>query len=143
MCVLETKKRLAQIEREIEELNTKISHGEAKHRSEERLTIVRDKLTARRRVEEEILAELTGEILEVEKALAKLAPYLTPLELIVITKLYVDGMKWNEVFDVLQNDPEYSQFRYEQSTYMRAHKSALNKLEKMEAQTNGGQAKDL
>ncbi len=143
VCVQEIKNRLAQIEREINALDERITRGELKHEDKTRLTVMRGIKEARRNAEEKILAKLEGEMLEVERVLIKAAPVLTPLEMLIITKRYVDGLTWSELLKVLHRDPAYSQFRYERSTYMRANKSAMDKLVKAEEEPDGGQAEDL
>ena len=82
----------------------------------------------RLRVTEALLKKIEESTLEVEEALDRIAPSLTPLEHIIILKLYIEGVRWNQLMDELQTKREYSRFCYEKSTYMRAHRSALDKL---------------
>ncbi len=124
----ETQARLAKLEKEIKELENRMERAERRHETEGKVVSLLAIKEERLRVTEKLLHEIEESTLEVEEAIAAAAPELTPLELIIITKLYVEGIRWNELIDLLQTNPEYTRFCYERSTYMRAHRAALDKL---------------
>lgn len=124
----EAEARLTKLKREIAELEHRMERAERRHESGERVVSLLAIKEERLRVTEKLLREIEQSTLEVEEAIASAAPDLTPLELMIITKLYVEGVRWNELIDLLQTDPEYTRFCYERSTYMRAHRTALDKL---------------
>lgn len=124
----ETEARLEKLKREITELEKRMERAERRHEPGDKTVSLLSLKEERLRVTEKLLKELEESTLEVEEALSCVAPSLSPLELMIISKLYVEGMRWNELIDLLQTDPEYSRFCYERSTYMRAHRSALDKL---------------
>ncbi|MCD8049174.1 MAG: hypothetical protein LUG52_06170 [Clostridia bacterium] len=128
----ETEARLGRLRREIEELECKVERAERKHESRDRVVTMLAIKEERRKVTEALLEKIESSTMEVEEALAAVAPELTPLEMIIVTKLYIEGMRWNELMDELQTKPEYSRYCYERSTYMRAHRSALDKLTAIE-----------
>ena len=104
-----------------------MSRAERKDLGDKVVTLLEIK-EERLKVTEELLRKIEESTLEVEEALERIAPSLTPLEHVIILKLYIEGLRWTQVMDILQTDPEYSRFCYERSTYMRAHRSALDKL---------------
>lgn len=124
----ETEVRLNKLRKEIEELEMRMNRAERKCEPNDKVVTLLEIKEERLRVTEKLLAELERSTLEVEEALEKIAPSLTPLEHVIIMKLYVEGLRWNQLMDLLQTDKEYSRFCYERSTYMRAHRSALDKL---------------
>lgn len=124
----ETEARLAKLRREIAELESRMERAERRHESNDKVVSLLSIKEDRLRVTEKLLKEIEESTLEIEETLVRVAPDLTPLELMIITKLYIEGMRWNELIDLLQTDPEYTRFCYEKSTYMRAHRSALNKM---------------
>ncbi len=128
MVKKDTEARLERLQKEIDELDRRMQRADKKHESGDKVISLKAIKEDRMRVTKKLLEEIESSTLEVENALAKAAPDLTPLEMIIITKLYVDGVRWNELLDMLQTMPEYSRFCYERSTYMRAHRSALNKI---------------
>ncbi len=128
MVKKDTEARLERLQREIDELDRRMQRADKKHEGGDKVISLKAIKEDRMRVTKKLLEEIESSTLEVENALAKAAPDLTPLEMIIITKLYVDGVRWNELLDMLQTMPEYSRFCYERSTYMRAHRSALNKI---------------
>ncbi len=128
MVKKDTEARLERLQKEIDELDKRMQRADKKHEGGDKVISLRAIKEDRMRVTKRLLEEIESSTLEVENALAKAAPDLTPLEMIIITKLYVDGVRWNELLDMLQTMPEYSRFCYERSTYMRAHRSALNKI---------------
>ncbi|MBQ7875765.1 MAG: hypothetical protein IJ316_00600 [Clostridia bacterium] len=123
----ETERRLEKLREEIRELEGKMSRAERKDLGDKVVTLLEIK-EERLKVTEELLRKIEESTLEVEEALERIAPSLTPLEHVIILKLYIEGLRWTQVMDILQTDPEYSRFCYERSTYMRAHRSALDKL---------------
>lgn len=123
----ETERRLEKLRDEIKELEGKMSRAEKKDLGDKVVTLLEIK-EERLRVTEALLKKIEESTLEVEDALERIAPSLTPLEHVIILKLYIEGLRWTQVMDLLQTDPEYSRFCYERSTYMRAHRSALDKL---------------
>lgn len=123
----ETERRLEKLKEEIRELESKMGRAERKDLNDKVVTLLQIK-EERMRVTAALLEKIEQSTLEVEDALEKIAPSLTPLEHVLILKLYVEGLKWTQVMDLLQTDPEYARFCYERSTYMRAHRSALDKL---------------
>lgn len=124
----ETEVRLKKLREEIGELEGRMSRAKMKHEDSNKVTTLLEIKEERLRVTESLLEKLEESTLEVEEALEEIAPSLTPLEHIIILKLYIEGLRWNQLMDLLQTDPEYSRFCYERSTYMRAHRSALDKL---------------
>lgn len=123
----ETERRLEKLREEIRELEGKTDRAVRRNLDDKVVTLLEIK-EERLRVTEKLLAQIERSTLEVEDALERIAPSLTPLEHVIILKLYIEGMKWNRLMDLLQTDPEYARFCYERSTYMRAHRSALDKL---------------
>jgi hypothetical protein len=126
----ETEARLEKLRREIEEIERREARAQRRHEPDEKVISLSEIKKERLRVTEKLLREIEESTLEVEETIAKVAPNLTPMELMIVTKLYVEGLRWTELIDLLQTDPEYSRFCYERSTYMRAHRSALDKLMK-------------
>lgn len=124
----ETEVRLNKLRKEIEELEMRMNRAEKKCEPSNKVVSLLEIKEERLRVTERLLAELEKSTLEVEEALESIAPNLTPLEHVIIMKLYVEGLRWNQLMDLLQTDKEYNRFCYERSTYMRAHRSALNKI---------------
>lgn len=124
----ETEVRLKKLREEIEELEGRMARAEKKCENSDKVITLLEIKEERLRVTEGLLEKLEASTLEVEEALERIAPSLTPLEHIIILKLYIEGLKWNQLMDLLQTDPEYSRFCYERSTYMRAHRAALDKL---------------
>lgn len=124
----ETEVRLNKLKEEIKELEGRMSRAERKCEMGDKVVTLLEIKEERLRVTQALLAKLEKSTLEVEEALDKIAPDLTPLEHIIILKLYIEGVRWNQLMDQLQTYPEYSRFCYERSTYMRAHRSALDKL---------------
>lgn len=124
----ETEVRLKKLREEIEELEGRMARAERKCENSDKVVTLIEIKEERLRVTERLLEKLEASTLEVEEALDRIAPSLTPLEHIIILKLYIEGLKWNQLMDLLQTDPEYSRFCYERSTYMRAHRTALDKL---------------
>lgn len=78
------------------------------------------------------MGDFKEEALAVEKILGSSKNAFTPLELLIINKRYIEGLNWEDLMEQLHTSPEYARFRYERSTYMRAHKSALEKIIAME-----------
>lgn len=124
----ETEVRLKRLRSEIEELEGRMSRAERMCTDSDKVVTLLELKEERLRVTEALLNKLEASTLEVEEALDRIAPTLTPLEYIIILKLYIEGLRWNQLMDLLQTDPEYSRFCYERSTYMRAHRSALDKI---------------
>ena len=124
----ETEVRLDKLRKEIEELEGRMARAERKCENSDKIVTLLEIKEERLRVTQSLLEKLEASTLEVEEALDKIAPSLTPLEHIIILKLYIEGLKWNQLLDLFQTDGEYSRFCYERSTYMRAHRSALDKL---------------
>ncbi len=123
----ETEVRLKKLRDEIAELEGRMGRAKRRENNDKVVTLLEIK-EERLRVTESLLEKLEASTLEVEEALEKIAPSLTPLEYIIILKLYIEGLKWMQLMDLLQTDPEYTRFCYERSTYMRAHRSALDKI---------------
>lgn len=124
----ETEVRLRKLREEIQELEGRMSRAKRKCEDSNKVTTLLEIKKERLRVTEALLEKLEESTLEVEEALEAIAPDLTPLEHIIILKLYIEGFRWNQLMDLLQTDPGYTRFCYERSTYMRAHRSALDKL---------------
>ncbi len=124
----ETEVRLNKLREEIKELEGKMNRAAKKAGCSDKVVSLVEIKKERLRVTEELLKKIEQSTLEVEEALERIAPMLTPLEHIVILKLYIEGVKWTQLMDELQTKDEYAQFCYERSTYMRAHRSALDKL---------------
>lgn len=124
----ETEMRLKKLQDEIHELEARMDRAERRCENEDKIVTLLQIKEERLKVTQKLLERLEESTLEVEEALDKIAPQLTPLEHIIILKLYIEGIRWNALMDLLQTDPEYSRFCYERSTYMRAHRSALDKL---------------
>ncbi|MBR5535767.1 MAG: hypothetical protein IKU60_03875 [Clostridia bacterium] len=124
----ETEVRLRKLRDEIDELERRMERAERKCVTSDKVTSLLEIKKERLRVTEALLNQIEESTLEVEEALDKIAPDLTPLEHIIILKLYIEGLRWGQLMDLLQTDPEYTRFCYERSTYMRAHRSALDKL---------------
>lgn len=124
----ETENRLEKLRDEIRELEGKMTRAEKKGDSSNKVVTLLVIKEERLRVTQMLLEKLEKSTLEVEEALEKVAPALTPLEYIIILKLYIEGVKWMQLIDLLQTHPDYTRFCYERSTYMRAHRSALDKL---------------
>lgn len=124
----ETEARLNKLRDEIYELEGRMARAERKHEDKGKVTTLLEIKEERLRVTQMLLEKLEQSTLEVEEALEKIAPSLTPLEHIIILKLYIEGLKWHQLMDLLQTDPDYTRFCYERSSYMRAHRSALDKL---------------
>lgn len=124
----ETEVRLKKLREEIEELEGRMSRAQRKCEDSSKVVTLLEIKQERLRVTQSLLDKIERSTLEVEEALDKIAPSLTPLEHVVILKLYIEGLRWNQLMDLLQTNPEYSRFCYERSTYMRAHRSALDKL---------------
>lgn len=124
----ETEARLEKLRSEIEGLEQRMARAERKREGGDKVVTLLEIKEARLRVTESLLEKLEKSTLEVEEALERIAPSLTPLEHVIILKLYIEGLKWNQLMDELQTNSEYSRFCYERSTYMRAHRSALDKL---------------
>lgn len=123
----ETERRLEKLREEIRELEGKMNRAERRDLGDKVVTLLEIK-QERLRVTQSLLEKIEESTLEVEEALERIAPSLTPLEHVIILKLYIEGLKWNQLMDLLQTDDEYSRFCYERSTYMRAHRSALDKI---------------
>lgn len=124
----ETEVRLRKLREEIDELEGRMHRAQRKCENSDKVTTLLEIKQERLRVTEALVKKIEESTLEVEEALDKIAPSLTPLEHIIILKLYIEGLRWNQLMDLLQTDPDYSRFCYERSTYMRAHRSALDKL---------------
>ncbi|MGM9551426.1 MAG: hypothetical protein ACI3XA_04145 [Clostridia bacterium] len=124
----ETEARLNKLREEISELENRMERAERKHENSDKVVTLLEIKEERLRVTQTLLEKLEKSTLEVEEALEKIAPSLTPLEHIIILKLYIEGLKWCQLMDLLQTNPEYSRFCYEKSSYMRAHRSALDKI---------------
>lgn len=124
----ETEGRLNQLKEEIRELESRMDRAERKCEPDERVVTLLKIKEERLRVTESLLEKIETSTLEVEEALERVAPTLTPLEYIIILKLYIEGLRWMQLMDLLQTHPDYTRFCYERSTYMRAHRSALDKL---------------
>ena len=127
----ETEVRLKKLREEINELENRMYRAERKCEPGDKVVTLLEIKQERLRVTEALLKKLEASTLEVEEALDRIAPDLTPLEHIIILKLYIEGLRWNQLMDLLQTDSNYSRFCYERSTYMRAHRSALDKLMKL------------
>lgn len=123
----ETERRLEKLREEIRELEGKMNRAERRDLGDKVVTLLEIK-QERLGVTQSLLEKIEESTLEVEEALERIAPSLTPLEHVIILKLYIEGLKWNQLMDLLQTDDEYSRFCYERSTYMRAHRSALDKI---------------
>lgn len=119
---------LKRIKCEISGIEEKIARAESFGKPESYLKKLRDLKAERMLLNEKLLLKLEEESFSIEKILNKSKGKLKPLEHIIIEKLYVEGIRWNELIWILQNNPEYRQFCYEKSTYMKLHKSALEKL---------------
>lgn len=128
----ETEVRLKKLKDEINELEARMNRAQRKCEPEDKIVTLLEIKEERLRVTQSLLEKLEHSTLEVEEALDRIAPSLTPLEHIIILKLYIEGLRWTQLMDLLQTDPEYSRFCYERSTYMRAHRSALDKLMEVE-----------
>ncbi len=124
----ETEARLNKLKDEIYELEGRISRAERKREQGDRVVSLLKIKEDRLKVTQMLLDKLERSTLEVEEALEKVAPDLTPLEHMIILKHYIEGLNWLELMELFQNNPEYSRFCYERSSYMRAHRSALDKL---------------
>lgn len=124
----ETEARLNKLKEEIRELEGRMDRAERRREKDDKVVTLLEIKEERLRVTEALLKKIEESTLEVEEALDRVAPTLSPLEHIVILKLYIEGLKWGQLMDLLQTDQEYSRFCYERSTYMRAHRSALDKL---------------
>lgn len=124
----ETEVRLKKLREEIADLEGRMSRAVRKCEPDSKVTTLLEIKEERLRVTEALLKKLEESTLEVEEALEAIAPSLTPLEHIIILKLYIEGLRWSQVMDLLQTHPDYTRFCYERSTYMRAHRSALDKL---------------
>ena len=129
----ETEKRIEKLKREIEAIDKRMGSRKRPIDKDGKIidlaAIKRERLEMTRR----LLDELEASTLEIEEAIAAVAPDLTPLELIIVIKLYIEGVKWVELIDLLQTDEKYAKFCYERTTYMRAHRSALEKLKQAQA----------
>ena len=130
----ETETKLKKLRDEIEALEARMSRAKKKCEPDWKVETLLGIKQERLRVTERLLEKLEKNTLEVETALDAVASELSPLEYIVIQKHYVEGMNWNRLMDEFQTKPEYSQFCYERSSYMRAHRSALDKLIALEAE---------
>lgn len=90
------------------------------------------KLMELKRKREKESARLACEVeeaaLAIEAALRKEWHKFTPLEAIVMEKIYVDGLNWKEFKDFMYTDERFSTMYYDMSGYFRAHRSALDKL---------------
>lgn len=128
----ETEVRLRKLKEEIVELEGRMDRAQRKCESGDRIVTLLEIKQERLKVTQALLTKLEKSTLEVEEALERIAPSLTPLEHIIILKLYIEGLRWMQLMDLLQTDPEYSRFCYERSTYMRAHRSALDKIMALE-----------
>jgi len=124
----DTQARLDKLRQEIDDLSSRMERAEMKHETREKVVSMISIKEERLKLTKRLLEEIESSTKEVEEALARVAPDLTPLEMIIVTKLYIEGMRWGELFDMLQTNPEYSRFCYEKSTYMRAHRSAMDKI---------------
>lgn len=82
--------------------------------------------------------ELERKINEVEKILKEALPYLTGLEYILLQKRYSEGLSWDEICEELGSGKEGRNFIFERSTYMRVHRSALDKLGIPKGEPRGG-----
>ena len=117
----ETEARLRKLREEIAELQSRMDRAVRKCEAGDKVTTLLEIKEERLRVTETLLQKIEESTLEVEEALEAIAPELSPLEYIIILKLYIEGLRWNQLMD-------YTRFCYERSTYMRAHRSALDKL---------------
>lgn len=126
-----TEARLGKLREEIQSLENRMERAERRCEDNEKVVSLLKIKEDRLKITESLLQVIEKSTLEVEEAVMKVAPDLTPLEHVIILKLYIEGLKWNQLMDLLQTDPEYTQFCYERSTYMRAHRSALNKIMKV------------
>lgn len=124
----ETEARLRKLREEIAELQSRMDRAVRKCEAGDKVTTLLEIKEERLRVTETLLQKIEASTLEVEEALEAIAPELSPLEYIIILKLYIEGLRWNQLMDLLQTHPDYTRFCYERSTYMRAHRSALDKL---------------
>ncbi|MBQ8540466.1 MAG: hypothetical protein IJ435_03210 [Clostridia bacterium] len=124
----ETEARLRKLREEIAELQSRMDRAVRKCEAGDKVTTLLEIKEERLRVTETLLQKIEESTLEVEEALEAIAPELSPLEYIIILKLYIEGLRWNQLMDLLQTHPDYTRFCYERSTYMRAHRSALDKL---------------
>ncbi len=132
----ETEARLKKLRDEIADLRGRMEKAEKKGSGSRIVTLLEIK-EERLRVTESLLEKFEASTLEIEEALDRIAPTLTPLEHIIIQKLYIEGLKWTQVMEELQTNPEYGRFCYERSSYMRAHRSALDKLMNAEKESEG------
>lgn len=135
----DTQKRLKKIMAETAKIEKRMTSRKRSRDKDGNILDIKEVLAERIRAENEILDEIEKRTLDVELVLANAAPRLTPLELLLMTKLYIEGLSWKEVIGLLQDNPEYSQFCYERTTYMRAHKRAIEKITKMGGVVTDGQ----
>ena len=84
--------------------------------------------SARIKNAEILLCEVESRALEIERALNDVWQSFTPLEALVMQKIYVEGLDWSEFERYVYSTDELITFRYERSTYMNAHRRALDKL---------------
>lgn len=84
----------------------------------------------RERVEEAelLLCEIENKTLAIQRELRSKWEQFTPLEALIIQNIYIDGMSWKEFEGYVYAIEELRPFRYEHSTYMNAHRNALDKL---------------
>lgn len=133
----DTQKRLKKIMAETAKIEKRMTSRKRPRDKDGNILDLNEVLTERIRAENELLGEIEKRTLAIELALANAAPRLTPLELLLMTKLYIEGLSWKEVIELLQHDEQYVRFCYERTTYMRAHKRALEKIAENEGVTNG------
>lgn len=135
MVKQETEKRVIKLKKELDELEGKIFRAERRAPGSDGEGLERLRSVKKERIiaTEALLYKLEKATCEIEEALEAVAPSLTPLEHIIIVKHYIEGLNWNQTISELQTKAEYSQFCYERSSYMRAHRSALDKLMAYEA----------
>lgn len=125
---IDAQKRLTFLRSEIAGIEKRMTSRKRPRDKDGNLIDLKPVLAERLVAEKKILYEIQDRTLHIERLVADVTPNLTPLELILVIKLYIEGLSWKETIALLQDDPTYSQFCYERTTYMRAHKSAFAKI---------------
>lgn len=82
----------------------------------------------RLKVVDKMKCDIEGKILRIEQALSECMSSFTPLERIVVQKLYVEGLRWKEFEELMWTDETFADMRFETSAYKRAHRRALDKM---------------
>ncbi len=124
----ESKKEIARLKKKVADLEAEKQRSFRSGRRRDSVERLVEEIERQIDLEEKMLVKNQEIINRVEEELVEKAYLLTPREMFVIKKRYVQGMRWDEILNEILRCPEYDNFVFERSTFMRAHRSAIEKL---------------